>query len=90
VFGCRSDSHLTCAEGLFGGAPGMPGRLVRNPGQADQQELPSKVSRLVLRDGESIRIETPGGGGAGSPAERRPEQLAEDAASEKMPQSRGA
>jgi N-methylhydantoinase B len=85
VFGCRSDSHLTCAEGVFGGAPGMPGRLVRNSGRADQLELPSKVSRLVLREGESIRIETPGGGGAGSPVERRPERLAEDRSGGKMP-----
>jgi len=78
VFGCRSDSHLTCAEGVFDGMPGKPGRLVRNPGRPDEQELPSKVSRLVLRAGESMRIETPGGGGAGAPEQRSPDRRAQD------------
>lgn len=62
AFGCRSDSHLTRAECVFGGEPGAPGRLIRNPGRMDEQSLPSKVSRLVLAAGESMRIETPGGG----------------------------
>jgi N-methylhydantoinase B len=84
VFGCRSDSHLTCAEGVFGGEPGKPGRLVRNPGRPDEEVLPSKVSRLVLRVGESMRIETPGGGGAGPPEQRSPERSAEDARSGKI------
>jgi N-methylhydantoinase B len=51
---------------------------VRNPGRPDEQELPSKVSRLVLQAGESMRIETPGGGGAGPPEQRSPEGVAED------------
>jgi N-methylhydantoinase B len=84
VFGCRSDSHLTRAEAVFGGEAGKPGRLVRNPGRPDEKELPSKVSRLVLAAGESMRIETPGGGGAGPPIERSPERVAEDIGSEKV------
>lgn len=72
AFGCRSDSHLTRAEGVFGGEPGAPGRLIRNPGRLDEQSLPSKVSRLVLSGGEWMQIETPGGGGAGPPEERDP------------------
>src|SRR5437763_2499419 len=85
VFGCRSDSHLTRAEGVFGGEAGAPGRLIRNPGRADEQSLPSKVSRLVLAAGQSMRIETPGGGGAGPPGARAPERRAEDLRSGKMP-----
>jgi N-methylhydantoinase B len=84
VFGCRSDSHLTQAEGVSGGMPGKPGRLVRNPGRPDEEVLPSKVSRLVLKSGESMRIETPGGGGAGPPAERAPERVTEDRRSGKF------
>jgi N-methylhydantoinase B len=84
VFGCRSDSHLTQAEGVFGGEPGRPGRLVRNPGRPEEEVLPSKVSRLVLKSGESMRIETPGGGGAGRPEQRSPEQVAADIRSRKM------
>ena len=85
MFGSRSDSHLTRAEGVFGGEPGMPGRLVRNPGRAEEQVLPSKVSRLVLRAGESMRIQTPGGGGAGPRAERDPARREADARSGKVP-----
>ena len=84
VFGCRSDSHLTQAEGVFGGMPGKPGRLVRNPGRPDEEVLPPKVSRLVLKSGESMRIETPGGGGAGLPADRSPEKVANDVRSGKI------
>jgi len=84
VFGCRSDSHLTQAEGVFGGMPWKPGRLVRNPGRPDEEVLPSKVSRLVLKSGESMRIETPGGGGAGLPADRSPEKVANDVRSGKI------
>jgi N-methylhydantoinase B len=85
VFGCRSDSHLTRAEGVFGGGDGAPGRLVLNSGRPHQQELTSKVSRLVLRAGESMGIETPGGGGAGAPGERKTELREEDGRSGKMP-----
>src|SRR5204863_6825637 len=84
VFGCRSDSHLTQAEGVFGSKPGKPGRLVRNPGRPGEEVLPSKVSRLVLQSGESMRIETPGGGGAGPPEQRSPDRRAEDVRSGKV------
>jgi N-methylhydantoinase B len=84
VFGCRSDSHLTQAERVFGGEAGRPGRLVRNPGRPEEEELPSKVSRLVLEAGESMRIETPGGGGVGPPDERSAERREEDTRSGKV------
>jgi len=64
---------------VFGGEPGAPGRLVCNSGHAGEQSLPSKVSRLVLQAGDSMRIETPGGGGAGAAADRSPERRDEDA-----------
>jgi N-methylhydantoinase B len=90
VFGCRSDSHLTRAEGVFGGQPGAPGRLIRNPGRNNAESLPSKVSRLVLAAGDSMRIETPGGGGAGAPEERSPERVLEDVRSGKAVAHAGA
>jgi len=34
----------------------------------------------VLKAGESVRLETPGGGGFGAPAERDPRMLAADIA----------
>ncbi len=89
VFGCRSDSHLTRAEGVFGGEHGRPGSLTYNPGRPDERHLSSKVSRLILAAGNSMRIETPGGGGAGPAAERPPERRAADARSGKAPSTAG-
>jgi N-methylhydantoinase B len=84
VFSARTDGHLTRAEGFQGGGAGGVGRLIRNPGKADEEHLSSKVSHLVLKDGESIRIETPGGGGAGSPDARDDGRLADDLRSGKL------
>jgi N-methylhydantoinase B len=42
--------------------------------------LESKFSGLVLAAGESVRMETPGGGGFGEPAGRAPDALAADLA----------
>ncbi len=49
--------------GIFGGKPGKPGRnLLLSKGRI--KELPSKVN-FKIKEGEVLRIETPGGGGYG-------------------------
>jgi N-methylhydantoinase B len=63
---------------------GGTARLVRNPGTDRAEELSSKAANLVLQAGESVRLETPGGGGLGAPAERPLASLAEDIASGKL------
>jgi N-methylhydantoinase B len=78
VFTARSDSHLFGSAGVFGGLDGGKARLIRNAGTDDEQELPSKAANLSLKTGESIRIETPGGAGYGSPQERPAELLVQD------------
>ena len=78
IFSARSDSHKRGAAGIEGGSAGALGRIVRNPGRADEQILTSRVSHLVLKAGESVRIETPGGGGFGLPSERTVDALATD------------
>ena len=55
-----------------------PRALVRNPGRADAEELYSKVARIEMKVGDAMRIETPGAGGYGSPAERSVAALAAD------------
>ena len=70
VFSARSDGHVNPAPGLRGGAPGRCARLVFNPGRPDARELGSKTSNLVLRKGDAVRLETPGGGGLGEPDRR--------------------
>lgn len=84
VFSARSDGHKTGAPGLFGGLSGGTARLLRNPGTSHEEELSSKTANIILRAGESIRLETPGGGGLGNPAERSPQALAEDLAGGKL------
>jgi N-methylhydantoinase B len=78
VFSVRSDGHVLGAPGLAGGRPGGTARLLRNFGTDRQEELSSKTASIELATGETIRIETPGGGGLGDPAERDQAALAAD------------
>lgn len=78
IFSARSDSHKRGAAGVEGGGDGALGKIVRNPGRPDEEILTSRVSHLVLKAGDSVRIETPGGGGFGNPSERPIEALAAD------------
>jgi len=66
------------AAGVLGGADGRRARLVRNPGRSDEQVLFSKVARLELNAGDAVRIETPGAGGCGQPADRPAESVLRD------------
>src|SRR5262249_5788049 len=56
-----SERRRRAPQGRNGGGPGMPGRNLLNG-----DELPAKVTR-DLESGDLVRIETPGGGGYGSP-----------------------
>ncbi|HSV80519.1 MAG TPA: hydantoinase B/oxoprolinase family protein [Ramlibacter sp.] len=81
VFSARSDSHTVgVPAGVDGGLDGRRARLVRNHGTAQAQELYSKTANIELAMGESVRIETPGGGGFGSPLQRPVEALKRDLA----------
>ena len=40
--------------------------------------MASKITGVKLRQGQRLRLETPGGGGWGDPAQRPPEALARD------------
>lgn len=79
IFSVRSDSHTTgVPTGVFGGFDGRRAKLIRNYGRADQEELYSKVARVELKVGDSMRIETPGGAGYGTPTERALDDIAAD------------
>ena len=78
VFSVRSDGHLLGAPGLAGGGPGGTARLVRNNGTERAEELSSKTASITLSAGETVRIETGGGGGFGAPGQRDPAALAAD------------
>src|SRR6202142_2551832 len=52
--------------GLAGGADGLPGRTLVIGLDGSETEIPGKTS-VRLRSGERVRIESPGGGGWGTP-----------------------
>jgi len=78
IFSVRADNHIVAPPGIFGGGAGRNARLVRNAGTEREALLDSKVANLVLGKGETIRMETAGGGGSGPPAVRQVESLARD------------
>lgn len=70
IFSIRSDSHVIGAPGVFGGGEGGTADLIRNADELNWESLSSKVSHIELREGDSMRLETAGGGGYGPPADR--------------------
>ncbi|MBV6827340.1 hydantoinase B/oxoprolinase family protein [Pseudomonas sp. PD9R] len=79
VFSARSDSHTVgVPTGVDGGHDGRRARLLRNPGGQNEEVMFSKTSNITLQAGESIRIETPGGGGYGEPSKREANKLRQD------------
>ncbi|WP_377805750.1 hydantoinase B/oxoprolinase family protein [Azospirillum sp. A29] len=78
IYSARSDCYIHGAEGIAEGRTGGLSSLTRNPGRPNQEEMPSKVAHIVLKAGDSIRIQTPGGGGFGPCSERPLERIARD------------
>ena len=79
-FAATFDRFTIAPYGLRGGGPGATGRLLLTRSDGTQSEMRSKLSDLALRAGDTIRIETSGGGGYGTPAERDPAAVAADLA----------
>lgn len=77
-FSARSDAYIHAADGFDGGGAGSLAKVLFNPGQNNQKALPTKIAHLSLKAGESVRFETPGGGGFGSPAGRSLDAIARD------------
>jgi N-methylhydantoinase B len=63
--------------GLAGGQDGAPYRITLNPGSAGERQVKGKET-LRLAEGDLVVIETCGGGGYGSPADRPPALAASD------------
>jgi N-methylhydantoinase B/oxoprolinase/acetone carboxylase alpha subunit len=63
--------------GLAGGEPGALSALylIRD---GERRALPSKITNMMLRKGDIIRLETSGGGGYGDPKTRSREEVARD------------
>jgi len=73
-----SEGTVIAADGVFGGGKGAVAHIIRDRGQAGEHEIPANQPRLVLSTGQSVRIETPGGGGFGEPGHRDVASIAAD------------
>ena len=70
TFSAHGDRHHLPARGAAGGLPSGLGAYLLDPGAERQRRLPPKVSGVSLQPGSLVRVQTPGGGGCGPPAER--------------------
>jgi N-methylhydantoinase B len=73
--------------GVFGGGSGAPGRFLHIAREVKPKVLPTKPSGVLVRDDETLVVESPGGGGYGRPGERSREALATDQLSGKFSKS---
>jgi N-methylhydantoinase B len=65
--------------GVNGGLPAALNRFVWQTGDGEATPpLASKITDVRIACGERVRLETPGGGGFGPPAERAPDKVARD------------
>jgi N-methylhydantoinase B len=65
--------------GVNGGLPAALNRFVWQTGGGETTPpLASKITDVRIASGERVRLETPGGGGFGPPAERAPDKVARD------------
>jgi N-methylhydantoinase B len=73
-----SEGTVIPGDGVFGGQPGRTSRIIRDYGTAEERSIPANQPRQILDTGQSVRIETPGGGGFGNPDERDQDAVAAD------------
>ncbi|MGM0367767.1 MAG: hydantoinase B/oxoprolinase family protein [Actinomycetota bacterium] len=66
IFSSHGDRHKFPPWGWNGGMNGKTGRFLLN----DKTVIPSKSSNILLGKGDTIDVETPGGGGFGDYSER--------------------
>ena len=82
IFTTLADRVRFPPEGLFDGGDGRPARYLRIAG-GEAATIPSKGTAPVKR-GETVRVETCGGGGYGPPWERDPGLVLRDVLEEKL------
>lgn len=76
TFTIMSDGTRFPPWGLEQGRPGRPAHFILDP-EGKPKRLPSKVS-IVVPKGGRVSVQTPGGGGYGSPLERDPAAVVRD------------
>jgi N-methylhydantoinase B len=82
-FSILSDRGKTGPWGIFGGEGAHPARYILNPDGDEPRDLPSKRT-VTVQPGETVSVQTPGGGGYGPLSDRSPELIARDRRSGKI------
>ncbi len=82
VFSRYGDRQRNAVKGAEGGDIGKPGAFIVNPDNEARRLRSKGVDKL--KQGDVVRIITPGGGGFGPPAERDPSFIARDLADGKV------
>ncbi len=80
----RSDAQKHPAQGTLGGGAGLPSRHALRHADGRTDRLKSKETNLTIEAGDSMILETAGGGGHGSPLARDPALVLEDLLDEKI------
>lgn len=79
-----SEKTRIAPEGLLGGKNGGFATITRDPRTADETELAANQPGATLQRGQSMRLQTPGGGGFGDPLLRDVRAIARDLLSGKV------
>ncbi|MGE0060072.1 MAG: hydantoinase B/oxoprolinase family protein [Dehalococcoidia bacterium] len=78
IMATRMDNARFPPFGANQGAAGAPGRIIVNPGTAEETEINPVDEGISLKAGDLLRVETCGGGGWGDPFTREPERVRRD------------
>ena len=78
IWSIRSDRHDYRPWGIRGGLDGGCGRHLVGPDTPDERRVPARYGGHRMRQGDTIRLETAGGGGYGDPRARDPEAVLRD------------
>ena len=78
----RSDRVKHSPFGIAGGGSPPPNRVIIKSGN-DERSMPSKFI-AVVKNGDVLRSEMPGGGGWGDPLERDPQSVLDDVVAERV------
>ena len=77
-FTMRCDRHAVAPEGIRGGKQGKLGSCTINPGTEREKRLPALFADIILKEGDIVRVERPGGGGFGDPLDRTSDDVLRD------------
>jgi N-methylhydantoinase B len=77
-FSIRSMKHVIPPNGMAGGNAGQPGDIWINPDTDQAKHLPTRYADYPLKQGDTFRLDSPGGGGYGDPLSRPPDRVLAD------------